>query len=121
MFDGYLRSYTLRACSQVEETETSLTVFPQTNGIKPAINNGVAIDTYNDHRMAMAFSLISCAPAQVTINDPACVRKTYPAFFKVFDALATYSNPKDKKSVEWRLPNIGTLGDWESFKSMYEC
>ena len=80
---------------QVEETETSLTVFPSPKGAKPVLANDVAIDTYNDHRMAMAFSLASCAPVQVTINDPSCVRKTYPAFFKVFDALATYSKDKN--------------------------
>ncbi|HKJ56582.1 MAG TPA: 3-phosphoshikimate 1-carboxyvinyltransferase [Nitriliruptoraceae bacterium] len=38
---------------------------------------GVAIDTYDDHRMAMAFALAG----DVTINDPACVAKTWPGYF----------------------------------------
>jgi len=46
------------------------------------------IDTYDDHRMAMCFSLAALGGAGVTINDPGCVRKTFPAYF---DALATIS------------------------------
>jgi 3-phosphoshikimate 1-carboxyvinyltransferase len=38
----------------------------------------VAIDTYDDHRMAMAFSLAG----HVTIMDPMCVRKTFPTYFE---------------------------------------
>lgn len=40
-----------------------------------------SIDTYDDHRMAMSFSLAGTKTAGVTINDPACVNKTYPHFF----------------------------------------
>ena len=43
-----------------------------------------AIDTYDDHRMAMCFTLASLAGVPVTINDPVCVRKTFPAFFGAF-------------------------------------
>lgn len=50
------------------------------------------IDTYQDHRMAMCFSLASLngvaqAGTSVTINDPSCVAKTYPEFFRDFIAL----------------------------------
>ena len=45
------------------------------------INAGVAIDTYDDHRMAMCFSLASLAGVAVTINDPDCVAKTFPGYF----------------------------------------
>ncbi len=41
-----------------------------------------AIETYDDHRMAMCFALAAFGGAGVTINDPACVRKTFPAFFE---------------------------------------
>jgi len=44
-----------------------------------------AIDTYDDHRMAMCFALAAIGGAGVTINDPGCVRKTFPGYF---DALA---------------------------------
>ena len=40
-----------------------------------------AIDTYDDHRMAMCFSLAALGGTGVTINDPGCVRKTFPGYF----------------------------------------
>ena len=46
-----------------------------------------AIDTYDDHRMAMCFSLLALSPVGVTINDPKCVGKTFPTYFKVLDGL----------------------------------
>jgi 3-phosphoshikimate 1-carboxyvinyltransferase len=39
------------------------------------------IDTYDDHRMAMCFSLAALGGVPVRINDPACVRKTFPEYF----------------------------------------
>ncbi len=42
------------------------------------------IDTYDDHRMAMCFSLVSLAGVPVRINDPGCVAKTFPAYFDAF-------------------------------------
>lgn len=47
----------------------------------------VAFDTYDDHRMAMALALIGLRRPNVTINDPACVRKTYPSFWADLQAL----------------------------------
>lgn len=47
------------------------------------------IDTYDDHRMAMCFSLISLAGVPITINDPKCVGKTFPEYFKVFAGIAS--------------------------------
>jgi 3-phosphoshikimate 1-carboxyvinyltransferase len=45
------------------------------------------VDTYDDHRMAMCFSLTAFGPNQVLINDPDCVSKTFPTYFKVFSEL----------------------------------
>ena len=45
--------------------------------------NVTAIDTYDDHRMAMAFSLAACGDVPVTIKDPGCTRKTFPDYFEV--------------------------------------
>lgn len=42
------------------------------------------IDTYDDHRMAMCFSLISLGSVPITINDPKCVGKTFPNYFEEF-------------------------------------
>ena len=50
--------------------------------------NVTEIDTYDAHRMAMAFSLAACAEVPVTIKDPGCTRKTFPNYF---DVLATFS------------------------------
>jgi 3-phosphoshikimate 1-carboxyvinyltransferase len=47
-----------------------------------------AIDTYDDHRMAMCFALVSLMGVPVTINDPVCVRKTFPGFFDAFLQIA---------------------------------
>ena len=44
----------------------------------------VAIDTYDDHRMAMSFSLVALGGVPVTINGPGCVAKTFPDYFKAF-------------------------------------
>jgi len=46
--------------------------------------HSAAIDTYDDHRMAMCFSLATLAGIAVTINDPDCVRKTFPGYFDAF-------------------------------------
>ena len=42
---------------------------------------GAVIDTYDDHRMAMCFSLAALAGVPVRLNDPACVAKTFPDYF----------------------------------------
>ncbi|MEP6656656.1 MAG: 3-phosphoshikimate 1-carboxyvinyltransferase [Betaproteobacteria bacterium] len=45
------------------------------------------IDTYDDHRIAMCLALASLGNVAIRINDPGCVRKTYPDFFAAFGAL----------------------------------
>ncbi|KAM7508761.1 hypothetical protein LguiA_019214 [Lonicera macranthoides] len=52
--------------------------------------NVTAIDTYDDHRMAMAFSLAACADVPVTIKDPGCTRKTFPDYFEVLQRFAKH-------------------------------
>ncbi len=47
------------------------------------------IDTYDDHRMAMCFSLVSLAGVPITINDPKCVGKTFPTYFEAFAKIAS--------------------------------
>jgi 3-phosphoshikimate 1-carboxyvinyltransferase len=53
---------------------------------KGGFNKGVAIDTYDDHRMAMAFALAACGDEDIIINDPKVTKKTFPNYF---DVLAT--------------------------------
>ena len=45
------------------------------------------IDTYDDHRMAMCFSLVSLGGVPITINDPKCVNKTFPDYFVQFASI----------------------------------
>lgn len=46
------------------------------------------IDTYDDHRMAMCFSLAALGGVPVRINDPDCVAKTFPDYFRVLAGIA---------------------------------
>ena len=57
--------------------------------IKPpkVINNNITINTYDDHRMAMCFSLVCLSNKNIIINDPKCTNKTYPNFFKDFGGI----------------------------------
>ncbi len=47
------------------------------------------IDTYDDHRMAMCFSLVNLGGVAVTINDPGCVAKTFPDYFERYASIVT--------------------------------
>jgi len=50
--------------------------------IRPGkLRSGVAVDTYDDHRMAMSFALVALGGVPVRINDPQCVAKTFPDYF----------------------------------------
>ncbi|MBP8214514.1 MAG: bifunctional 3-phosphoshikimate 1-carboxyvinyltransferase/cytidylate kinase, partial [Propionivibrio sp.] len=66
----------------VEEGSDFIRITPPGTFTTP--NDG--IDTYDDHRMAMCFSLASFATT-VRINDPACVAKTFPDYFDSFSAV----------------------------------
>jgi 3-phosphoshikimate 1-carboxyvinyltransferase len=69
--------------AKVQEGEDFLVVTPPEKLIPNA-----AIDTYDDHRMAMCFSLVSLGGVPIRINDPKCVGKTFPDYFERFTALA---------------------------------
>jgi len=55
--------------------------------ITPGPLRGAAIDTYDDHRMAMAFALAGLRVPGVAIRDPGCVSKTWPDYFRMLAAL----------------------------------
>ena len=65
----------------VSEGPDSLEIEPPTS-----FNEGVAIDTYDDHRMAMCFALVAFAGLDITINDPKCASKTFPNFFEKLES-----------------------------------
>tara|TARA_B110000014_G_C20113576_1_gene587375 strand:- start:504 stop:1781 length:1278 start_codon:yes stop_codon:yes gene_type:complete len=66
----------------VSTTKNSITIKPPKK-----IHNNISIDTYDDHRIAMCFSLICLADKNIIINDPDCTKKTYPNFFKDFGGI----------------------------------
>ena len=68
--------------AEVRETTDSITVTPPVR-LQPA-----TIETYNDHRMAMCFSLAALGGVPVKIMDPACINKTYPKYFEDFLRIA---------------------------------
>lgn len=67
--------------AQVEEGRDFCVITP------PSQLQTAEIETYDDHRMAMAFSLAACGDVPVTINDPKCCRKTFPDYFEVLDGV----------------------------------
>jgi 3-phosphoshikimate 1-carboxyvinyltransferase len=69
----------------VDEDPDQLTVHPPAR-----LTPGAIIDTYDDHRMAMCFALAALGPhgVPVTIRDPGCVDKTFPAFFDAFEQIS---------------------------------
>ena len=69
-----------RAGIQAEEMTDGLRIFPGTP--QPA-----EIDTYDDHRMAMSFSLLGLKVPGIRILDPGCTAKTYPRYFEDLAAL----------------------------------
>ena len=68
--------------AQVEEGADFLKIAPPAR-----LKGDVAIDTYDDHRMAMSFALVALGGVPVVINDPDCVGKTFPQFFEHWKAI----------------------------------
>jgi 3-phosphoshikimate 1-carboxyvinyltransferase len=68
--------------AQVEEGKDYLRISPPKNVLP-----NQKIDTYDDHRMAMSFSLIALGGVPVRISDPQCVAKTFPDYFSAFRSI----------------------------------
>lgn len=69
--------------ASVESGEDFLRITPPQTWQTPL----PGIDTYDDHRIAMCFSLAAFAPVAITINHPECVAKTFPDYFATFATL----------------------------------
>ena len=65
----------------VTEKEDSLTI----SGGKP---KGAAIDSFDDHRITMAFSILGAVAGDTIIENAGCVAKTYPDYWQVFEGLS---------------------------------
>jgi 3-phosphoshikimate 1-carboxyvinyltransferase len=78
----------------VEEGEDYIRITPPASALStahhpaPFVLQG-SVDTYDDHRMAMCFSLAAFGGATVRINDPGCVAKTFPDYFAAFSKVAS--------------------------------
>ena len=68
--------------ARVEEEAEAIHITPP-----PRLAANARIDTYDDHRMAMCFSLVSLLGVPVYINDPQCVNKTFPDYFRLFESM----------------------------------
>jgi len=69
--------------AKVEEGEDYIVITP------PVTIHSATIDTYDDHRMAMCFSLAAFGDSPITINDPECTSKTFPTYFDLFQDMCT--------------------------------
>ena len=63
-----------------EEEETAATIYPGSP-------HGGSVETYDDHRVAMAFSLVGLRTDGIVIENPACCRKTFENYFTVLSEL----------------------------------
>ena len=70
-----LRTELTKCGANVKEEGDTLTVYPSKL-------HGAAIETYNDHRMAMCFAILGLKVPGIKIKNPACVKKTFPNFFQ---------------------------------------
>jgi 3-phosphoshikimate 1-carboxyvinyltransferase len=71
----------------VDEFEDYCVIHPPKDN---KINDNVLIETYDDHRMAMTFSLAACGGVNVIINDPGCTAKTFPTYFDMLESIAAH-------------------------------
>ena len=62
-----------------EETQDSVTIYP-------GAPKRAEVETYNDHRAAMAFALTGLRTEGIVIKNPDCCRKTFPEYFQIFTA-----------------------------------
>lgn len=70
--------------ADVEEGRDFIAIDP------PAKLRSAVIDTYDDHRMAMCFSLAALGAVSITINDPDCTAKTFPTYFRLFESIVRH-------------------------------
>ncbi len=59
----------------------------------PSLLHGAEIETYDDHRVAMCFSVLGAVVSDVVIQNPECVRKTYPTYWEEYEEWQDPSTP----------------------------
>ncbi len=78
----------LATATELERLGQSVSTGPDWLAIEPRPLQPALIHTYADHRMAMSFAVLGAVSGGITIEEPACVAKTYPSFFD--DLAAAY-------------------------------
>lgn len=79
---------------EVEATRDSITIRPIRRDDGDLVcTDPVVIETYNDHRMAMAFAILGLVRPGISISNPACVAKSYPGFWKDLARLSQHCRP----------------------------
>ena len=72
----------LRRCGvEAQELDDGFEVVP------PPAPVGARVRTYDDHRIAMAFSVLGLVVPGMQIENPGCVAKTFPGFYEALEAL----------------------------------
>ena len=95
-----LRTELARCGAKVKEKDNTLTV-------QPSNLRGAEIETYEDHRVAMCFSILGLKVGGIKIKNPACVKKTFPNFFQKLAAPppeglgASISDPATQKVLSF--------------------
>jgi 3-phosphoshikimate 1-carboxyvinyltransferase len=92
-----LRTELARCGAEVREEGDTLTILPSAEKL-----HGAEIETYNDHRMAMCFSILGLKVPGIKIKNPCCVKKTFPDFFQKLAAA-----PPRGLGATIRDPNTG--------------
>lgn len=89
-----IASLRIKECDRIAAVTTELrkmgvTVeeFPDAMHITGGRPRGAAIDTYDDHRIAMSFAVAGLATDGVVIKEPGCVAKSFPTFWRALDSL----------------------------------
>lgn len=76
--------------ARVEEGADFIAIDPPRGFLEPGERGErVAVETYDDHRMAMCFSLAAFGPRPVRILDPGCVAKTFPTYFDAYRSIVS--------------------------------
>jgi 3-phosphoshikimate 1-carboxyvinyltransferase len=92
-----------KAGAMVEEGVDFIRITP------PIQIKNAAIETYDDHRMAMCFSLAAFGGAGVRINDPKCVAKTFPDYFERFMSVVQKASPTPALSLGERALDVPVI------------
>lgn len=72
---------------KVEEKQSFLRIIPSSSGAVESKVRPATVRTYEDHRMAMSFAVVGLVAPGIRIENPACVTKTFPDYFRRLDSL----------------------------------